>query len=87
MLGNLYKKRNPMVRVFALGRLNTVLKEFTNKPPNQLDQKLLRGFYVRNKKDYFFERDGRRNAKAPVKRISIRLGVLWFRTFGEKLIT
>jgi len=38
----------PMVRVFALGKLNKVLRKFENSKMSTLDQRLLKGFYITN---------------------------------------
>jgi len=43
--------KKPMVRVFALGKLNRILQSFENKKLSSMDRRLLKGFYVQNMKE------------------------------------
>jgi len=43
--------KSPMVRVFALGKLNRTLKNFENTELSSMDKRLLKGFYVQNLKE------------------------------------
>ena len=38
-----------IVRIFALGQLNQRLQPYINEPPTELDDRLLKGFYTRDK--------------------------------------
>lgn len=40
--------KDPINRVFALGKITQILKHYENIMPNNMDKKLLQGFYTKN---------------------------------------
>ena len=46
---DLHNTDEPMTRIFGLGMINRSLSNFDKKPLSNLDKRLLKGFYVKEK--------------------------------------
>ena len=57
----------PFDRIFALGKISSILKSYEENNLNNMDKKLVKGFFSRNLNDYKYLR----RQKAPVASSSV----------------
>ena len=78
--------KEPMLRVFALGKINRILKDFAIEDApslTQFDKRLLKGFYVNNLEE--LENDSDKEARVISKVSKLKSGVLKnLKTIGNK---
>ena len=70
MVGDL-NNDDPIIRIFALGRINNPLRNFQDKALTYLDRRLLKGFYISDKLELEHD-DYEQNKKLVLGRGAVR---------------